>query len=171
MISDFFYWNFEPDECKIMQIKKLLLLLILVFFPVIFNSCKKDKAGSGSKSSAYNDTSSHNVGSACMSCHNPGGENEYWWMVAGTVFKPDSVSLGSNSTIYFFSGPNGTGNLILALPVDAKGNFYTSSAVSFGSGIFPEVKSPSGEVRYMQSSTTNGNCNACHTSSNPIIVN
>jgi hypothetical protein len=154
-----------------MHTKKIVLLLFFVFSPVIFFSCKKEKAGNGTKSSAYNDTSSHNVGSACMSCHNPGGENEYWWLVGGTVFKPDSVSLGSNSTIYLFSGPNGTGNLILTLPVDAKGNFYTSSAVSLGSGVFPEVKSPSGEVRYMQSSTTNGNCNACHTTGKRIISN
>jgi hypothetical protein len=137
----------------------------------LFLSCKKEKAGGGSKSSDYNDTSSHNVGTACMSCHNSGGDNEYWWNVAGTVYKPDSTSLNSNSTFYLFNGPTGTGNPILTLPVDAKGNFYTTSPVSFGSGLYPAVKSSSGEVRYMQSSATNGDCNSCHTSSNRIIVN
>jgi hypothetical protein len=150
---------------------KLFLVFLLIFSSVEFFSCKKNKAGTGSKSSSYNDNSSHNIGSACMSCHNSGGENEYYWTVAGTIFKPDSTSLNPNSTVYLFNGPNGTGNLIITLPVDGKSNFYTSSSISFGTGLYPEVKSSSGEVRYMQSSTTNGNCNACHTSSNRIIVN
>jgi hypothetical protein len=149
----------------------ILLSLLVVFFTLCFLSCKKEKAGSGSKSSAYNDNSSHNVGSACMSCHNSGGSNTYWWTVAGTVFKPDSVSLNPNSTVYLFSGIIGAGNLILTLPVDGIANFYTSSSVSFGTGLFPEVKSSSGEIRYMQSSITNGNCNSCHNSSHRIIVN
>jgi len=149
----------------------IFLLFLFVFFTFCFLSCKKEKAGSGSKSSAYNDNSSHNVGSACMSCHNSGGSNKYWWTVAGTVFKPDSIDLNPNSTVYLFSGINGAGNLILTLPVDGKANFYTSGSVSFGTGLFPEVKSSSGEIRYMQSSITNGNCNSCHNKTNRIIVN
>jgi hypothetical protein len=154
-----------------MKTGSLFLFFLLIFSSVVFFSCKKDKAGGGSKSSSYNDNSSHNVGTACMNCHNSGGSNQYWWAVAGTVFKPDSTSLNPNSTIYLFSGPNGTGNLKLTLPVDGKGNFYTSSSVSFGSGLYPEVKSSSGEIRYMQSSITNGNCNSCHNSSRRIMVN
>jgi len=152
------------------QLSKFLLFL-LIFSSVVLFSCKKEKSGTGSKSSSYNDNSSHNVGSDCMSCHNPGGSNQYWWIVAGTVFKPDSVTLNPGSTVYLFSGPNGTGNLIFTLPVDKKSNFYTSNSVSFGTGLYPEVKSSSGEIRTMQSSITNGNCNSCHTSSNRIIVN
>jgi len=149
----------------------LFLSFLLIFSSLVFFSCKKEKAGSGSKTSSYNDGSSHNVGSACMSCHNSGGSNQYWWTVAGTVFKPDSVSLNSNSTVYLFNGPNGTGSLILTLPADEKGNFYTSSSVSFGSGLYPEVKSASGEIRNMQSFITNGDCNFCHNKTHPIIVN
>lgn len=150
---------------------KILLAFCIVLVIISFYSCKKNKAGTGSETSTYSNTSSHNVGTACMNCHNSGGSNQFWWTVAGTVFKPDSTSLNSNSTVYLFTGTNGTGNLILTLPVDAKGNFYTTSSVSFGSGFYPEVKSSSGEIRYMQSSTTNGNCNSCHDSSHRIIVN
>jgi|WetSurMetagenome_2_1015567.scaffolds.fasta_scaffold84155_2 hypothetical protein len=150
---------------------KFFLFFLLILCSVIFISCKKNKAGSGSKTSAYNDNSSHNVGSLCMNCHNSGGSNEYWWTVAGTIFKPDSVSLNPNATVYLFSGINGTGNLVLTLPVDGISNFYTTGAVNFGTGLFPEVKSSSGEIRYMQSSTTNGNCNSCHTKGHRIIVN
>jgi hypothetical protein len=154
-----------------MRIGKIILLAILLISCGFLFSCKKEKAGSGSKSSSYNNTDSHNVGTSCLDCHNSGGSNEYWWAVAGTVFKPDSVSLNSNATLYLFTGANGTGNLILTLPVDAKGNFYTTGAVNFGSGLFPEIKSSSGAVRFMQASTTNGNCNSCHSEGHRIIVN
>ena len=149
----------------------LFFIPLLIISSVMVISCKKKEAGTGSKTSSYNDTSSHDVGSDCMSCHNPGGSNKFWWAVAGTVFKPDSVTLNPGCTVYLFNGPNGTGNLILTLPVDAKSNFYTSSSISFGNGLYPEVKSLSGEIRYMQSTTISGNCNSCHNSSNRIIVN
>ena len=150
--------------------KTVRFFFLVIFLSVLF-SCAKEKAGSGSKSSAYNDTSSHNIGTACMSCHNSGGSNQYWWTVAGTVFKPDSVSLNPDCTVYLFTGANGAGSPVLTLPVDGKGNFYTTSSVGFGTGLYPAVKSSSGETRYMQSSTTNGNCNSCHISSKRIIVN
>ena len=154
-----------------MKTGPLFILFLLIFSSFVVISCKKNKAGTGSKTSSYNDNSSHDVGSDCMSCHNPGGSNKFWWIVAGTVFKPDSTTLNPGCTVYLFSGPNGTGNLILTLPVDKKSNFYTSNSLSFGTGLYPEVKSSSGEIQYMQSSTINGNCNSCHNSSNRIIVN
>jgi len=154
-----------------MKVRIVLVSAIFILSSLLFTACKKEKNGGGSKSSSYNDTSSHNVGTACMNCHNSGGSNEYWWTVAGTVYKPDGATLNTNSTIYLFSGINGTGNPVLTLPVDAKGNFYTSSAVSFGSGLYPEVKSSSGEVRFMEESVTNGNCNSCHSSTKRITVN
>jgi hypothetical protein len=151
--------------------RSMLVVSLIVLFISSVTSCKKEKGGQGSMSSSYNDDRSHNVGTACMDCHNSGGTNKYWWIVAGTVFKPDSTSLASNSTLFLFTGINGTGDRVLTLPVDAKGNFYTTGNVSFGSGLYPEVKSPSGEVRFMQTATTNGNCNGCHTAGHRIIVN
>jgi len=154
-----------------MRIKVVVIFVILIFSSVNFTSCKKEKNGEGSKSSAYNDTSSHNVGTACMDCHNSGGSNEFWWTVAGTVYKPDGVNLNPNSTVYLFTGVNGTGNPVLTLQVDAKGNFYTTSDVNFGSGLYPEVKSSSGEIRFMQQPIANGSCNSCHNASKRITVN
>jgi len=148
-----------------------LLAFLIVISTLSLFSCKKDKAGGGIKTSSYNDNSSHNVGTACMNCHNTGGSNSYWWTIAGTVYKPDTANLNPNSTVYLFSAVNGSGTLTVLLPVDAKGNFYTSSLVDFGSGLFPGIKSSSGEIRYMQSSITNGNCNSCHNPSRRIIVN
>jgi len=148
------------------------------FFAFIFISlligiyaCSKAKSGSGIKTSAYNDTSSHNVGTACFNCHTTGGSNSYWWTVAGTVYKPDTTYLNPNSTVYLFTNGNGGGTLTALLPVDAKGNFYTSTVFDWGSGLYPGVKSSSGQVRYMQASTTNGNCNHCHNGKMRIVVN
>jgi hypothetical protein len=143
----------------------------LIFINYGLLSCKKEEAGTGSKTSVNNGTESHNVGESCMSCHNTDGSNEYWWIVAGTVYKPDNTSLNPNSTVYLYKEANGGGTVVLTLPADAKGNFYTTGSVSFGTGLFPAVKSSSGQIRFMGSSITQGNCNGCHTSSNRIIVN
>jgi hypothetical protein len=151
--------------------KYVSLLLILGILFITLNSCKKNKSGTGSETSSYGNTNSHNVGSDCMKCHNTGGSNQFWWYVAGTVFKPDSVSLNPGCTVYLFTGANGSGILIQVLPVDKKSNFYTTNSVSFGTGLYAEVKSSSGEIRYMQASITNGDCNFCHTKASPILVN
>lgn len=148
-----------------------LIPLLLILLLSVTISCKKNKAGQGTKTSAYNDQSSHNVGTACMSCHGNGGDNPFWWTVAGTVYKPDTTQLAVNSTIYLYTKINGSGTVVVLLPVDAKGNFYTTSYFDFGDGLYPQVKSPSGEVRYMQSSTKDGNCNNCHNHTRRIIVN
>jgi len=146
-------------------------LLSLVILTLGFNSCSKSKGGSGIKTSVYGDNSSHDVGTACLSCHNSGGSNPYWWYAAGTVYKPDTSLLNPNSTVYLFTNSNGAGTLVALLPVDGKGNFYTSSIFDYGSGVYPGVKSSTGETRFMQSSTKNGDCNSCHNKTKRIIVN
>ena len=87
------------------------------------------------------------------------------------MYKPNESDLSVNSTLYLFTSGDGGGTLVALLPVDAKGNFYTSNSVNFTNGLYPGVKSPSGEIRYMQSSTTIGDCNSCHIATKRIIVN
>jgi hypothetical protein len=154
-----------------MRTGNIFLFFLLILSAVVFFSCSKKKAGQGIETSMYDGTNSHDVGTACLSCHNSGGSNAYWWYVAGTVYKPDESSLNPNSTVYLFSSGNGGGSLIALLPVDGKGNFFTSTLFDYGSGFYPSVKSSSGETRYMQSSTKNGDCNSCHIASKRIIVN
>lgn len=154
-----------------MKRKFIILFLSAIFCLIYLDSCKKEKAGQGSKTSVNGGTESHNVGEACMECHNSGGSNQYWWSVAGTVYKPDSTTLNPNGTVYLFSAPSGGGSVVLSLPVDAKANFYTTNAITFGVGLYPAVKSLSGQLRYMNSFTTQGNCNSCHNASNRIKVN
>lgn len=155
-----------------MKREKIFLFSLLILSSVIaFFSCNTKKAGQGIETSTYNSTDSHNVGTACLSCHNSGGSNPYWFYIAGTVYKPDESSLNPNSTIYLFTSVNGGGTLAAYLPVDGIGNFYTTTMFTFGSGLYPGVKSSSGETRYMQSSTKNGDCNSCHIALKRIIVN
>ena len=148
------------------NIHNLLLFLSCFIFLV---SCKKD-AGEGTKTSSNGGTESHDVGEACMRCHDNGGSNEYWFTVAGTVYKPDSVSLNPNGTVYLYSDSTHN-NLVVSIPVDGKANFFTTSGISFGSGLYTAVKSLSGQILFMNGAILNGNCNGCHTSGNRIIVN
>ncbi len=142
----------------------LVLLLLLA-------SCSKEKGGGGSKSSSYNNTDSHNTGTACMSCHSNGSDNGFWWTVAGTVYRPGETDLNPNGTVYLFKASDPTGTPVLTLPVDAKGNFYTTGAVDFSIGLIASVKSNSGVIEKMTSVITSGNCNSCHISGKRIFVN
>jgi hypothetical protein len=151
--------------------KDFLCSVLILSFVFAFFSCSTKKAGQGIETSSYNSTDSHNVGTDCLSCHNSGGSNPYWFYLAGTVYKPDESSLNPNSTIYLFTSGNGGGTLAAMLPVDGKGNFYTTTMFNFNSALYPGVKSSSGETRYMQSSTKNGDCNSCHVALKRIIVN
>jgi hypothetical protein len=153
------------------NIEKRILPLLLIIALIASFSCSKKTAGTGLLTSAYNDTRSHDVGTACLSCHNNGGSNSYWFYAAGTVYKPDTSLLNPNCTVYLFTKGNGGGTLIALMPVDAKGNFYTTTIFDYQGGLYPGVKSPSGEVRYMQNNTTNGDCNSCHNKTRRIIVN
>ena len=154
-----------------MKPKFLVLIIPAFLFLFCLESCKKDKAGKGTKTSAYGGTESHNVGEACMRCHNSGGLNEYWWVVAGTVYKPDKTSLNPNCTVFLYSAPDGGGTIVTTIQADGKANFYTTNSISFGTGLYPAVKSLSGEIQHMNSSINQGNCNGCHTSSSSITVN
>jgi hypothetical protein len=154
-----------------MKIRTIFLAVAVFTCFSIFESCKKDKNGSESKTSTYNATESHNVGESCMECHNPGGPNDLWFTLAGTVYKPDGTSLNPNSTVYLYTATAGGGSVILTLPADGKANFYTTGSISFGTGLFPAVKSSSGQIRYMAASVVTGNCNSCHNSSKRIMVN
>jgi hypothetical protein len=154
-----------------MKTSFIVILLCTFVFLVSLDSCKKDETGKGSVTSGYGGTQSHNVGEACMSCHNSGGSNKYWFTVAGTVYKPDSTDLNPNGTVYLFSAPSGSGTMTYSFQVDGKANFFTTDPASFGNGLYPAVKSPSGQVKYMNSFITQGDCNSCHNKGNRIVVN
>lgn len=115
---------------------------------------------------------SHNNGSICMTCHASGGTSIYKWVVAGSVYKADQTTFSPNGIIYFWSEPNGTGELVATLEVDANGNFFTNVSILPGLGAYPQMRGISGDIRTMPILATTGNCNSCHgVDEDPIWIN
>ncbi|MEQ1734330.1 MAG: hypothetical protein ABL940_11705 [Bacteroidia bacterium] len=146
--------------------------VIITMGIIVIVSCKKEGKNSSSvdanetgknetKYSSTNSKESHNMGQNCMSCHKQGGAGEGWFNVAGTVYDTALVKALPNATLKLYSGPNGTGSLMYTIPVDGLGNFYTTQAINFGSGLYPAVQGAT-TTKYMNSLITGGQCNGCH---------
>ena len=127
------------------------------------------------KISSYGATESHTdgrVGQNCMNCHYE-GNNPYVYQVAGTVYQLDNLTIPyPNATIYFYTGPNGSGTEVASIEVDANGNFYTTESVDFSLGVYPAIVGSQGESPiYMSNFITHGECNTCHgTRTSPIYA-
>ena len=147
---------------------RIFSALILMIF--IFQSCEENE--NESLVSANNGTKSHNMGLDCMNCHKSGGEGEGLFIVAGTVYNSGFTAVQPNGIVKLYTGANGTGTLKGTIPVDGKGNFYTTNTLDFTGGLYPAVTNTTGSVSYMSSPVTNGKCNSCHGSStDKIFVN
>jgi mono/diheme cytochrome c family protein len=145
-----------------MIFKKILLfcpMLILLLLAGI--GCGESEGGNRVNISSYNSTKSHNTGRNCMQCHRNGGEGAGWFTFAGTVYKTDQQSTYPNTTVLLSTAAGGGGKEIKRIAVDARGNFYTTETVNWGSGIYVSVQSPN-ETKYMYGSLGSGACNMCH---------
>jgi len=147
--------------------KRLLTLCLLTGLASSFFSCSKDDENEAMTSSSGSNES-HNAGRNCMECHRSGGSGEGIFKVAGTVYNEALTNINSNATAYLHTGANGTGTLIKAIEVDAKGNLYTTSSIDFGSGLYVSVEGAT-TTKYMSSAITSGACNSCHGSSTSKI--
>lgn len=112
--------------------------------------------------SSNNGQDSHKAGQNCQSCHSDGGNGKGWFTVAGTVYDASRNNVNPNGTVQLYSGPNETGTLLMTIEVDGKGNFYTTSGVQFGDGIYTSVTGAGGNTRVMITPITSGACNDCH---------
>ena len=130
---------------------------------MIFIGCKKNNEDTGIQS-RHNGTTSHNNGAICMNCHQASGSaSAYKWVLAGSVYKTDEVSVNPNGMIYLWSGVSGTGDLKATIEVDGKGNFFTTASVLPSGSVFPQVINAAGSgVKNMPLPITTGNCNGCH---------
>lgn len=134
-------------------------ILIISTLGLWITSCEKKE--NETKISKYNETESHNQGQNCMACHVSGGKGEGYFNVAGTVYDSTLTAYNPNTTVYLYSQQNGQGDLRYTIQVDGLGNFYTTEVIDFGNGLYPVIKSNSGE-RYMSSPISTGACNSCH---------
>ena len=139
--------------------KKSLKSIVAMIVVLSFLACEKEN--SESKISYYNDDESHNMGQNCMNCHVQGGEGEYLFSIAGTVYDSSLVSTYPNATVKLFAGSNGTGELKYTIQVDALGNFYSTELINFDNGLYASVEG-SLQTKNMITVLNSGQCNSCH---------
>lgn len=102
------------------------------------------------------------MGLNCMNCHSGTGGGEGCFAVAGTIYNKDLTATVPNASVKLFSGPDGSGNLLRTIEVDAKGNFYDGKNDGLMEKFYPIVISPDGVQDTMREPITVGACNSCH---------
>jgi len=147
-----------------MSIRNILSLAIVAI--VAIHSCEDNE--NETKISSYNSTESHNAGQNCMSCHTSGGSGEGWFTVAGTIYDSTKAVTYPNATVGLYTGPEGTGSLIMEIEVDGLGNFYTTESIDFGTGLYTLVEG-SLVTKHMNSKLSTGQCSTCHGASTDRI--
>lgn len=145
---------------------KIYTVLFMFFFlsvgTVLTMSCEKNNEScTESNISESGSDDSHNMGLNCMQCHTSGGGGKGCFNVAGTVYNQAQTATVSSGTVKFFTGPNGTGNVVKSIAIDSKGNFHTTEAVDV-SNLYPAITGPSGTTQYMSTKPPTGACNSCH---------
>lgn len=134
---------------------------LLVLCAVLgFTSCTEES--SSLEGNSDTGSSSHNTGKNCLGCHSI--------KVAGSVYNSALTSVYAGAIMKITSAANGAGNVLATLTSDKTGNFYTSSSVNFGSGVYVSVTGSGGTVKYMTSAITSGACNSCHNGSTTARV-
>lgn len=142
-----------------MKIRHFLYLATSIYFLMALNACEKEE--NEFLTSSHNSNKSHNMGQNCMECHKKGGGGEGWFIVAGTVYDSLMQNTFPNTTIELRTEPNGAGTLKYTIEGDAKGNFYTTDNIDFGSGLYTLIRSAQ-SVKFMNGPITTGQCNGCH---------
>ena len=150
-----------------------MILILSAIFTAIIISCEKENDSeerTASMSSRFNQSESHNAGKDCMTCHKTGGSGKGVFTVAGTVYNAAKTAVYPNATVKLYTEAKGSGTLLQTIEVDARGNFYSTANVNFGTGIFATVTNSAGTVSKMDTPITAGNCNSCHSLTNSRIT-
>ena len=139
---------------------KSIFLFLLFLSLIVITSCSDDSTDTEGSSSTGD--SSHNSGKNCLGCHS--------FKAAGSVYNLAVTSAYSGAIIKLTTGAGGTGTILATLTSDNSGNFYTSNAISFGTGIYVSVTGTDGTVKTMSSAITSGACNSCHNGSTTVKI-
>ena len=105
-------------------------------------------------------TGEHHPGESCAQCHDTMANAH--WTVSGTVFASGGVGV-AGATIELIDASGKSLKLVTA----DNGNFYTTTVVKMPLTV-RSSKCPSDSA--MSSKVTEGSCNSCHGSSNPITL-
>ena len=90
--------------------------------------------------------------------------------MAGTVYRTDGVTVAPGTVIRLTTEPGGAGGVVATLTTDRSGNFYTSTALALGSGIYATATNTAGVKRAKVAAVTSGRCNSCHGSGSRLVV-
>lgn len=112
-------------------------------------------------------TNSHNTGEACMHCHQAHSNGLGVFTAAGSAYNADGTPATSGS-IQLWEGSADTGAMLLELPIDALGNYYTTTDLGLPQvAVQPVLVDAAGdEANRMPWPTESASCNQCHT---PVI--
>jgi len=72
------------------------------------------------------------------------------------------INVYTKATIKLYSAAQGGGNLIKTIEVDGNGNFYTTEKVKFKRDVYPSIEGVNGNVKFMSTPISKGNCNSFH---------
>jgi len=136
------------------------LIMLPLGFGLLFFACEKEGACDEYNVSQSNGSKSHNFGDNCMQCHQSGGEGEGCFVAAGSVKNAALTAPATSGQVEFYTLPNGGGTLKYTVQIDAKGNFYSTEAMTL-TGLYPAIKNATGTM-YMGSALSTGACNSCH---------
>jgi hypothetical protein len=143
--------------------KRLAVGSVVVAMALPFLACGGSSSSNPTGPSGTTSASgSHNAGRDCLSCHS--------FAAAGTAYRSDGTTAYPGAVIRLTTASGGGGTVLAALTADASGNFYTNSAINFGSGLHAAATGTGGAVSSMSAAITTGACNSCHTSANRIKV-
>ena len=154
--------NVQKKRNIVLSVFVLLLGIVLAASCEHTNDSGQQNCGETNNSSAGS-SKSHNIGQNCMNCHSPGGSGKGCFDVGGTAHTDETGDQTiSEGVVRLYTQPDGGGELRATIPVDAKGNFYTTDAIDFSGGVYPSAAGPSGSEMFMSSKITAGQCNSCH---------
>lgn len=120
--------------------------------------------------STHEGADSHEMGNNCMTCHQNYGPGPGIFTAAGTIYQADGATY-PGGIVELWTGAQATGDLVSAIEVDTKGNFYTTEPLPLPDmPLYPFVRSPNGEsYTFMPFSTSSAACNICHSAQMPVI--
>jgi hypothetical protein len=82
----------------------------------------------------------------------------------------DGTTTYPGAIVRLTTASGGGGTVVAALTADASGNFYTSSPINYGTGLYVTATGTGGAVTPMTATATSGACNGCHAAGNRIKV-
>jgi len=161
--SVLFVYLHEERKDNHMKKKVVAVICIGLLTAMFVQSCEINGCSRSVMVSNTNGRDSQKMQGDCMNCHGPNGNGRGCFTIGGTVYDSLEMNANPNSVIMLYTQSNGGGQLVATLDVDKSGNFYTTSVINFGSGLYPAVVSKStNEIQYMPTPIVTGACGSCH---------